>query len=91
MDRIELGRRTLTAPACAIAALAIIAAPIFAGEAHERVSRVITVRVPNAGIQPQVAIDDRGILHMVYFSGETARGDLYYTHSGDRGPHSLCR
>jgi len=85
MDQIEFARRALAATACAIVALILVAAPIRAGKRDERVPPVITVRVPNGGIQPQISIDDRGVLHMVYFSGEAAHGDLYYTDSGDRG------
>jgi hypothetical protein len=85
MDRIEFAGRTLAATAYVIVALVFVAAPTRAGKRNERVPPVITVRVPNAGIQPQIAIDYGGVLHMVYFSGEAAHGDLYYTHSGDRG------
>lgn len=43
------------------------------------------LRVPNRGIQPRVAIDDAGVLHMVYFAGEPATGDLYYVRSAEGG------
>jgi hypothetical protein len=66
-------------------ALAFVVAPTRAGKRDERFPPVSTVRVPNAGIQPQIAIDESGVLHMVYFSGDAAHGDLYCTHSGDRG------
>jgi hypothetical protein len=36
------------------------------------------LRIPNGGIQPQVALDERGVLHMVYFTGEPQGGDIYY-------------
>jgi hypothetical protein len=35
-------------------------------------------RVPNGGLQPQATLDERGILHLVYFTGEPQGGDLYY-------------
>jgi hypothetical protein len=85
MVRIKFARRTLVAAAYLIVALTFLAASTRAGKRNERVSHVITVRVPNAGIQPQVAIDDRGVLHLVYFGGEAAHGDLYYTRSEDGG------
>ena len=85
MDHIEFARRALAATACAMVALASLVAPTQAGKRDEHVPPVSTVRVPHAGIQPQIAIDDRGVLHMVYFSGQAAHGDLYYTHSGNRG------
>jgi hypothetical protein len=46
---------------------------------------VALVRVPHGGIQPQASVDDRGVLHLVYFSGESRAGDLYYVRSKDFG------
>lgn len=40
-------------------------------------------RVPYGGIQPQVAVDEAGAVHLVYFKGDPAQGDLFYTHSND--------
>jgi hypothetical protein len=40
-------------------------------------------RVPDGGIQPQVAVDARGTVHLVYFKGDPAAGDLFYSHSND--------
>jgi hypothetical protein len=40
--------------------------------------RVTPVRTPDAGIQPVVATDAQGALHLVFFRGEPAAGDLYY-------------
>lgn len=34
---------------------------------------------PEGGIQPQAAVDSRGRVHVLYFRGEPAGGDLYYT------------
>jgi hypothetical protein len=41
------------------------------------------VRTPNHGIQPQVAVDGKGAVHLVYFKGEPGAGDLFYTTSRD--------
>jgi hypothetical protein len=46
----------------------------------------ILLRVPSDGIQPQVAVDARGVVHLVYFKGEPANGDIFYTRSKD-GAH----
>jgi hypothetical protein len=46
---------------------------------------VVTRRVPNAGIQPEAVVDSRGVLHLLYFSGEPAGGDLFYVRSTDLG------
>jgi hypothetical protein len=47
--------------------------------------KVSLARVPNAGIQPQVAIDASGMLHMVYYKGDPGHGDLFYVRSRDGG------
>ncbi len=44
------------------------------------------VRVPEHGIQPQVAVDGKGVVHLVYFKGDPGHGDLFYTTSKD-GAH----
>jgi hypothetical protein len=43
-------------------------------------------RVPNRGIQPQVAMDENGTVHLVYFTGDPSQGDLFYAQSKD-GEH----
>jgi hypothetical protein len=40
-------------------------------------------RVPEGGIQPQVAVDQNGTAHLVYFKGDPAQGDLFYAQSKD--------
>lgn len=39
------------------------------------------VRVPDDGLQAVVKKDDKGVQHMIYFSGEPAGGDVYYVRS----------
>jgi len=85
MQRFEFPRLTSASTLFGIAALIFVAAPTRAGKPSQPVPLVNTVRVPNGGIQPQIAVDDQGVLHMVYFSGEAAHGDLYYVRSGDGG------
>ncbi len=46
--------------------------------------QVSSIRVPNGGIQPQVVEQD-GIVHLLYFSGEPEHGDLSYVQSRDYG------
>jgi hypothetical protein len=48
-------------------------------------TRVEVRRVPNGGIQPQVMVDTRGVLHMLYFAGEPRAGNLFYVRSTDFG------
>lgn len=47
--------------------------------------QVDVVRVPGGGIQPDVAVDANGVLHMVYLAGPPAGADIFYTHSRDGG------
>src|SRR5258708_1138401 len=41
-------------------------------------ARVEVLRTPNGGIQPQAAIDGRGVLHLVYLKGDPGASDVYY-------------
>jgi hypothetical protein len=52
--------------------------------------RVSLKRAPNGGIQPQVAVEPNGTLHMIYFSGDPAGGDLFYVRS-TAGGETLSR
>jgi hypothetical protein len=49
------------------------------GEAH----KPALLRVPDHGIQPQVAVDARGSVHLIYFKGDPGGGDIYYARSDD--------
>src|SRR5258706_2446646 len=42
--------------------------------------RIRLLGVPESGLQPQVALDERGILHLVYYAG-----DLFYVRSSNFG------
>jgi hypothetical protein len=58
----------------------------FAAEKNaESPGRVRIVRVPEGGLQPQIAIDDRGTLHLVYYTGDPHQGNLFYVKSTDGG------
>jgi hypothetical protein len=64
---------------------------VFSGKGVESTARaegggkVDLLRVPNQGIQPQVAVDRKGIVHLIYFRGEPANGDIFYVRSADSG------
>jgi hypothetical protein len=47
--------------------------------------RVSIVRVPDGGIQPQAAVDGNATVHIVYFKGDPAHGDLFYARVGPDG------
>jgi hypothetical protein len=52
---------------------------VWAGADKGRDSdRVRVIETPDGGIQPQAAIDGQGVLHLVYFRGQPAGGDLFY-------------
>ena len=48
-------------------------------------TEIALVRVPHAGIQPEAALDARGVLHLIYFTGEPGAGDIFYVRSKDYG------
>jgi hypothetical protein len=43
-------------------------------------ARVELIRTPDRGIQPQAAVDNRGMVHLIYFKGEAEGGDVFYVH-----------
>jgi hypothetical protein len=45
---------------------------------------VNVIRTPDGGIQPQVAVDRDGVVHLIYFKGEEMAGDLYYVRKSSR-------
>jgi hypothetical protein len=54
--------------------------------AAEQVPSVKLIRVPDGGIQPQVAVDRvRGIVDMIYFQGDPAHGNIFYVRSKNWG------
>jgi hypothetical protein len=60
----------------------LLLVPPPSGQADEAVvPRVEIVRTPDGGIQPQAVIDGAGTIHVVYFKGDPAGGDLFYTSS----------
>ncbi len=48
-------------------------------------SKVELHRTPADGIQPRAAVDEAGVLHLVYFRGDAAAGELEYVRSSDGG------
>lgn len=48
------------------------------GLAAAEAEQVKLVRTPDGGIQPQAAIDNRGVVHLIYFKGESKGGDVFY-------------
>jgi hypothetical protein len=54
-------------------------------EASDRPAAISVSRVPNRGIQPQIAVEPKGTIHMIYFSGDPKNGDLFYVRSAAVG------
>lgn len=55
-----------------------IAAPAASGEVEKASSgQVQILRTPDSGIQPQAVIDAEGTLHLIYFTSEPAKGNLF--------------
>ena len=46
---------------------------------------VRVIRVPDNGIFPQAQVDGKGNIHLTYFKGDAAAGDLFYVKSSDAG------
>ncbi len=44
---------------------------------------VTTIRVPAQGLSPQSQPDSAGRLHLIYFKGDPAHGNIFYTTSSD--------
>ena len=46
---------------------------------------VTTLRVPNEGFQPQIVVGKKGAVHMLYYKGEAAFGNIFYVRSTNGG------
>ena len=70
--------------------VAILAAgALFSMGGRASAAEVTLMRVPNSGIQPQV-IQQNGVVHLLYFTGDPKKGDLNYVTSRDSG-HSFSK
>ena len=66
-------------------AIAVLVHAAFLSASDAARPVVSTLRVPNEGIQPQVAVGKKGAVHMVYYKGEAAYGDIFYVRSNNGG------
>src|SRR6266568_5793535 len=64
-------------PPSLIAASALLPCFILA-TARAATSHVKLIAAPDGGIQPQAAMDAKGIVHLIYFKGEPRAGDIFY-------------
>ena len=44
----------------------------------------MVIETPDGGIQPQAAIDAKGVIHLIYFQGLPSSGDLFYARLGTK-------
>lgn len=70
-----------------VIALAILALGALAGRSTRATlpGRVHLGRVPDGGLQPQAVVDNQGTVHLIYFKGNPAHGDIFYVRSNDWG------
>jgi hypothetical protein len=66
-------------------ALAILLVAATAIAPSSAIDVVDLMRVPNGGVQPEVAIDASGVVHMVYLGGDPGAADVFYVRSSDGG------
>jgi hypothetical protein len=69
----------------ALPLLALVFANGGVGVQADNARKLRVIRVPNGGIQPEVAVDTTGIVHMIYFKGDPGHGDVFYVRSKGRG------
>src|SRR5437899_11993884 len=44
---------------------------------------VKVIRAPERGIQPQAAVDEKGVAHLIYLKGDPKAAELFYTRAPD--------
>ena len=69
-----------------IATLSVALASAARWTTHTSRPEVTLMRTPGSGIQPQVAVDRKGVLHLIYFSGDPSAGDVYYVRKAPGTP-----
>ncbi|PYQ16289.1 MAG: hypothetical protein DMF80_05510 [Acidobacteria bacterium] len=70
----------------ALATAALVSVTVAARRPLPAQSPAVALRrIPEGGLQPQVAATAGGTIHLVYFLGEPRRGDLFYTRTRDGG------
>jgi len=71
---LNLPRATRTAVALISALIFFLGVELTAAESE----RIKLIRTPDYGIQPQAAVDSKGVVHLIYYKGEGGGGDLFY-------------
>ena len=81
---LSLSRRCIWLAVLA-AAFGVIFTAGSAAVSVDGASGIRRISVPDDGIQPQVVVDDKGTIHLAYYKGDVAHGDLFYVKSHDQG------
>lgn len=63
-----------------IGSLLVVVASLKANSLPSGSDPVRLVRTPNGGIQPQAILDDQDVVHLIYFFGDPAAGNIFYVH-----------
>ena len=65
---------------CQIAVITACSFGLLPGRPAAAEPPLITLlRTPDGGIQPQAASDSKGVMHLIYYKGDPAGGDIFYT------------
>jgi hypothetical protein len=76
--RREIRNLIISGVLAGIVALPALSAARQKGGLVRRDSKVRLLRAPDGGIQPQALVDRQGVLHLIYFSGDPAAGNIFY-------------
>jgi hypothetical protein len=68
-----------------VAATAATAEAVASAAEQPAANSVVTMRVPDGGIQPQAVVDPTGVIHLIYLQGDPAKSDIDYIRSNDGG------
>jgi hypothetical protein len=76
----------------ALSAAAIAAGTVKRNTVRAPAPPVLVETLPSGGIQPQAAVDSKGIVHVCFFKGKPEAGDLfYYRYPVSAGPAAATR
>ena len=77
---------TRFAPVVSLVVTAMALGSTFNGSPAASADDPVTlVKIPNKGVQPDVVLDTKNVLHLVYLTGEPGAADVHYVRSADFG------
>jgi len=82
-DRFQPERIVLRNPFMAIFFAGLLCVPVAPARGDQ--AAVTAARTPDGGLQPEVAVDEKNAVHLVYLKGDPAASDVYYVCSVDGG------